>query len=79
MSNRSARIEIYRDQSEEEGFRWRCVAGNGEITSSGEAYESWNDARRGARGAMLNLAEAVANERIVLVGFRDQQEEQQDG
>lgn len=39
-------VEIYRDTSDQ--FRWRAVAGNGEIVSEGEAYTREHDAARSA-------------------------------
>lgn len=43
------RIEVYRDGAE--GWRWRRVAGNNEIISSGESHTRREDAVRAARRA----------------------------
>lgn len=40
-----AQVNIFRDQA---GYwRWRLVAGNGEIVATGEAYTRRHDAQRG--------------------------------
>jgi uncharacterized protein YegP (UPF0339 family) len=41
------RVEIYRDSGDQ--FRWRALAGNGEIVSEGEAYTREHDAERSAQ------------------------------
>lgn len=47
---RAAKYEVYRDRSH--GYRWRLVAGNGQIIAdSAEAYSRGADARRAAKEA----------------------------
>ena len=41
-------VVVYRDQAEQ--FRWRAVAGNGEVVSEGEAHTREHDAARAAMG-----------------------------
>jgi uncharacterized protein YegP (UPF0339 family) len=38
-----------------DGWRWRLVAGNGEIVASGEAYSRERDAKRAARGLKATI------------------------
>jgi uncharacterized protein YegP (UPF0339 family) len=45
----TARFEVYEDNAQ--AWRWRLVAGNGEIVATSEAYTRKADARRGARTA----------------------------
>ena len=40
------RVEVYRAP---DGYRWRAVAGNGEIVAQGEAHRRRWNARRAAR------------------------------
>lgn len=42
-------VEVYRDKTASR-WRWRAVAGNGEIVSEGEAHTREEDAARAARG-----------------------------
>lgn len=42
----AAHVELYEDESG--GFRWRRVAGNGEVTGQGESYTRRSDAREAA-------------------------------
>jgi uncharacterized protein YegP (UPF0339 family) len=49
-----------------DGFRWRLVAGNGEIVSQGEAYTSQSHADRGIHDACRAAIEA-ADEPIMRV------------
>lgn len=48
-----ARFEVFEDKKGK--WRWRLVAGNGEIVASSEAYDSAHNARRG----VSDVAEAV--------------------
>jgi uncharacterized protein YegP (UPF0339 family) len=41
-------VIVYRDSAEQ--WRWRAVAGNGEIVSEGEAHTREGDAHRAAHG-----------------------------
>lgn len=42
-------VEVYRDVTASR-WRWRAVAGNGEIVSQGEAHTREEDAARAAQG-----------------------------
>lgn len=65
------RVEFYEEKStdsvivplsrQERPWRWRVIAGNGEIVSSGESFESRSNAKRGFRTAVrvMTLAEAL--------------------
>jgi uncharacterized protein YegP (UPF0339 family) len=44
-------VVVYRDKSAHR-WRWRAVAGNGEIVSEGEAHTRPEDAARAARGVL---------------------------
>lgn len=53
-----AKIEIYEDEAG--GWRWRCVAANGELVASGEAHTRQVDAERAARTAAITIVTALA-------------------
>ncbi len=48
MTN-AAYAEVYRA---DDGFRWRAVAGNGEIVAEGESHPREQDAARAARSVL---------------------------
>ncbi len=48
METNVDRIQIYEDDGG--GFRWRALAGNGEIVSEGESHTRMEDAARAAKG-----------------------------
>lgn len=52
--------KIFQDVDGE--WRWRLVAGNGEIVAQSEAYERKQDAERGASDAANVSKEALENE-----------------
>lgn len=47
MGTNVTQIEIYED--EQEGWRWRAKAANGEIVATGESHTTRHDAKRAAR------------------------------
>lgn len=50
MAKRKAKVEIYQSENGDHGepsWRFRVLAGNGEIVASGEGYTSERDAHRG--------------------------------
>lgn len=47
-------VVVYRDKSASR-WRWRAIAGNGEIVSEGEAHTRPEDAARAARGVLGNV------------------------
>jgi len=55
-----SRIETYEDEAGE--WRWRLVAGNGEVVAHGEGYTRREDAQRGAADALNAAAEASDND-----------------
>jgi uncharacterized protein YegP (UPF0339 family) len=44
---RKPRFELYRDKSQTKEFRWRLIARNGEIVSSGEGYTTKKECEEG--------------------------------
>lgn len=58
MSKRTG--EVYQDKAGE--WRWRVVAGNGEIVAEGESYTRLDDAARGLNDADIEFDEYVAPE-----------------
>lgn len=49
MTTSNDRVEIHRDRAGE--FRWRRVAGNNEVISAGEGYDTLSGAIEGAHRA----------------------------
>ena len=47
------KIEVYQDSAAE--YRYRAVAGNGEIVAEGESHARLSDAKRAALGAFPGL------------------------
>ena len=56
MGKRRPKIEIYPAAGDD--WRWRLLAGNGEISCHGEGYTSETDARRGALTAQSLMLES---------------------
>jgi uncharacterized protein YegP (UPF0339 family) len=48
----SNRLEVYES---DDGWRWRCVAANGEIVAAGEAHTREHDAVRAAKSLFPDL------------------------
>ena len=56
MANQ-VKLMLYRDVSEQ--YRWRLIAGNGEIVATSEAYTRLSSARRSAQRVKELADEAV--------------------
>jgi uncharacterized protein YegP (UPF0339 family) len=55
-------VVVYRDISDQ--YRWRAVAGNGEVVSEGEAHTRGPDAVRAARGVFGQDVPVVVEEAV---------------
>ena len=53
-------IVVYRDTADQ--WRWRAVAGNGEIVSEGEAHTRAADAARAAQGVFGEMVDVREGE-----------------
>lgn len=59
MAN-TVKFELYRDRSSQ--YRWRLIAGNGEIVASSEAYTQLSSARRSAERVREIAGTAIITE-----------------
>lgn len=62
MSATGARLEVYEDDASE--WRWRLIAGNGEIVGQSEGYTTKADAKRGAETLRRISTSAELSEEI---------------
>lgn len=63
----SARIEVYRDAARK--WRFRVVAGNGEIVAVSEAYNTKNSACLGVKAMTTAVVETMTDSTETLVSF----------
>jgi uncharacterized protein YegP (UPF0339 family) len=59
MAN-TVKFELYRDVSKQ--YRWRLIAGNGEIVATSEAYTQLSSARRSAERVREIAGQAIITE-----------------
>jgi uncharacterized protein YegP (UPF0339 family) len=62
-SRRQPRVECYRGR---DGWRWRLIAGNGEIVAQGEGYRGDSSKARRAWAAVQRIARGVVRVDVVL-------------
>jgi len=63
----TGKFEIMKDAAGK--FRWRLRASNGEITATGQSYESKQGAKRGIESFKSNAPKAATKERILEINL----------